>query len=239
MSNVSAVRNFNTGISRTDSFDNKEITFDILSSGKVPVKQQFVIEYSKDKYELIKDEDKRYSRYVVFAQNWKIQEIAAEVEKFQRSIFPFLLAIIFDDEEIEEFLQPNQSPNNLFENILECLASFSVNRPFIIQKTSKYRNETKLFYKDENSPQFQCFDVYKKKPMNAKNFKDLFCIFMNEKIDNFEEKIVKAFPNVNNLNVIWDFLKTLELPEEFFNKIIIKCAEEGTQKSTPYCYQCY
>lgn len=215
--------------------EGKESIFDILTLNQIPMKQEYVAECSKYNLMLINEEVKRNCRILKISQNSYIQEIFTELIVKQPSSFPHLLIII------SEVCEYHSIPENEYKwrkrcslfnekinKLKEYLSKFSKNRPFILQLTSKSENLTKIFYKSDDSDKFHSF-FSNRRPKKIENFQNFFWFFMNGKIENFEGTMVDILPNVKDFALIWNYLNTLTLPNDFFNRIIIKCAAKGTK----------
>lgn len=212
--------------------DHKKIV-DLLSTGHIPVNQKYVTNFEKG-IEI----SQQNVKILKFSSEWEKNEIFDEIRAHNIFKNKSLFMIVIEVKDIQSFVQTEESDqekdfqaskNKCQKNILNFLAEYVQDQTFIIQLISRSEYVTKIYYKDENIEIFEPFLSHRVKPVRKiKNFQTFLWLFMNKQFTNFEETMIDLLPNVKNLNLIWNFLNTLDLKEDFYSRVIIKCAAKGS-----------
>lgn len=193
----------------------------------ISFKKDYKIVYTRESQTSIDDEIKRNCRILEFSQEWSLREILIIISKLELEVYENLLVFIIEDKNFELYKKVSRIVELVFEFIIEFGGS---NRPLLLQLKSKNQSLTKVYFKDTSCTKFS--DVQHESINKSEHFTDFssfIWFFKNSATQNFEDLVIQKLPKVKNFDLITKFLQTLELTEDFYKKLVLKCAAEGTK----------
>ena len=212
-------------------------SLDILCPKSIKVNFKFVINSTKDHNGGIDWEVKRNCKIIKISSEWSFVEILTALDNLRYEEYPNFFIFIIQTRNAE-FCGLNQSTGTTTkgkeiesdEKVKNILIKFGEHRPIILQLKYEDENVIKFFYKEENSKHFLSVDKTEITLENFKDFPTFLSLILNDKIENFEEIIIKKLPKLKNSSLILRLLEIFELHENFFDKLILKCAAEGSKQ---------
>lgn len=209
-------------------------SYDVLINGQYTIDKNLITYFPiKDDFSLEID-TKNYCKILKFSNNWKLDEILLEVSHLDPKVYPNLFVLIFT---VGSFKSGKCSPktsklkiriNQKVKTLIKLLARFGDRRPLILQVTSKTQKSTRIYYKNKDSENFVRMKKQDEQSRNIVDFSSFLSAYLDEKIENFEELMLKKLPKVKNSDLILRFLRLLPMSTEFFNNLILKCTAYGT-----------
>jgi len=168
-------------------------------------------------------------------QNCKILQISSELDidqkltiisKLKPSDYPNLF-IFKIEEQNGNFLNENQG--NKARQIVDHLNKFGSARPLIIQQKSEAQNGAKFYYKNGNSDHI--VDIDQHFPEDYKLYEQWKHILssLDEELQPFEDKLLRKLSRIKYSSIILRFLRTLNLPESFFETLVRFIAVKGSK----------
>jgi len=129
------------------------------------------------------------------------------------------------------FIVEGNLRNENVEKLKIILLKFDATRPMVLQIISKDEAIAKYYYKDETSDKFQDIDLQQTKCEKFQNFSTFLCYFLAQNIENLEDDIIEKLPKSGSCSLTLKFLRTLNLSEIFFDKLILKNSAHGSKKN--------
>jgi len=209
----------------------RKIQINRPSSESIPFKEDFKIVYTKESQSLIDEDTKRNCRILEFSREWSLREILITISKLELEVYENLFVFIIEDKNFELPRRDKHKVPRIVELVFEFLVEFGESKkPLLLQLRSKAQNLTKVYFKDKNSTKF--IDIQQESVNKSESFNDFpsfIWFFKNKPCQNFEDLVIQKIPKVKNFELIMKFLQTLELTEDFNDKLVLKCAAEGTK----------
>lgn len=201
------------------------------SKQSISFKDDFKIVYTRESEASIDEEIKRNCRILEFSQEWSLREILIIISKLEPEIYENLFLFIIEDKNLELPRKNLQKVSRIVELVFEFLTEFGrCKRSLLLQLKSQSQNLTKVYFKDTSCAKF--YDVQHESINNSEYFNDFssfIWFFKNSAKQNFEDLVIQKLPKVRNFDLIMKFLQTLELTEDFHDRLVLKCAAEGTK----------
>ncbi|XP_070497113.1 uncharacterized protein [Chironomus tepperi] len=192
----------------------------ILNHEFIKVDEKFIIEITKQNQKSLDKEAKRNCKILKFPFEWTLDEVFVKVKKLNHKEFLNLFVFIIESQFGEAHLDAT------IDRFVKCINKPTNDRPLVLQMTSIDENVTKIFYKEENSRKF--YEIKKQEEI-AENFETFLGFLKTSEIENFETVMLEKLPKVQNSSLIIRILRTLKLSDNFFKKLILKCAERGSK----------
>lgn len=191
--------------------------------------ENFIITYPKDGSKTIEIESRKSCKILKFPSEFTFDEFLIGITELNSKEFQYLFFFIFESQKFKFSGQSsNQKPEKV-ESLETFLLRFCKTRPMILQLVSKTENVTKLYYKDENVGEFFEINQQAHELQNVHQFPTFFSALMNKKIDKIDDELIEKLTKSGNSSLIVRLLRTLELSEDLNNKIIFKCAANGSK----------
>jgi len=208
----------------------QKISPDILNNNNsIKIDEKFVLKLIKESKNINK-EVKDSCKVLHFSSEWNFENIITTIDGLDSKEYQQLFIFIIEATNLGFNADQQQDFSNKFTKIQEKLLKFSATRPLILQLTSEDENVSKIYYKDETS-QFNVIDQQHNKEdfEEIENFSSFMCLFLNDKIHNFEDKIIKYVNKTSNLLIFLRFLRTLTFSDKFFERLILEVTKKGSK----------
>jgi len=189
--------------------------------------ESFVIKLTNENFNII-DRNAR--------QNCKILQISSELDiDHKLAIISTLepsehsnLFIFLIEHQNENLLNKDQGTKS--QQLEEHLIKFGTARPLIIQQIFEAENETKFYYKGENSCEIEdIIQQYGEDCELHENIKNKLRSLLDEKLQPFEDEMLKKLSFIKDNSIILRFLRTLNIQEAFFGSMVLEIAENGSK----------
>jgi len=189
---------------------------DALADKSIKINQKYVINQIKNQN--TGQESKKNCKILKFSADWSFNDVLTTIDSLKPAEYPHLFIFITH--------VPQSTYNEIVhEQLKENVLKFGSGRPLIMQLISENENGSKIFYKIKASNQFLIIDDHEAELLNFPSF---LSALLNGKFKNFDE-IIKHLKTIQNSSLILRFLRTLELSEEFFKTLVLKCAACGSK----------
>ncbi|CAG9802065.1 unnamed protein product [Chironomus riparius] len=200
-------------------------------SESIAFKEYFKLIYTNDSKTLIDEESKINCRILEFSHELSLREILGSISRLDPKKYENLLVFIIEDRNFELPRKNDHRVPRIVELIFEFLIEFSgIEKPLLLQLKSNVQNLTKVYFKDHNCSKFT--DIKQKSISKSESFDDFASFigfFKNNPRQDFEDLVIQKLPKIKNFELITKFLHTLDLPEDFYERLVLKCAAEGTK----------
>lgn len=133
--------------------------------------------------------------------------------------FPSLFVFIIQTNNLKSSDKPN------LKDISTCLNNFTKSRPLILKISSKNAVSSEFYLKEIRVNNFISIDVNQNDP---DNFEILLNIFMDQTKDCFDDETIWRILRSKNSTMFLKFLQNWDFYEDPFQKLILKCASNGT-----------
>jgi len=191
--------------------------------------ENFIITYPKEGTKFIGFESRKSCKILKFLSEFTFDEFLIGITELNSKEFQNLFFFIFESQKFKFCGQSsNQKPEKV-ESLETFLLRFCKIRPIILQLVSKTENVTKFYYKDENVGEFFEINQQAHELRNIHQFPTFFSALMNKKVDKIDDELIEKLTKIGNSSLIVRLLRTLDLSEDLNNKIIFKCAANGSK----------
>jgi len=169
-------------------------------------------------------------------QNCKILQISSElnidlklsiISKLEPSEYPNLFIFSIEHQN-GNFLTENQGTKA--QQLKKHLHKFGASRPLIVQMICETENETKFYYKAENSSEIA--DIDQHYPENCELYekcRDNLSTILDQQLEQFEDELLKKLSHIQDSSIVLRFLRTLNIQEAFFGTIVLEIAKSGSK----------
>jgi len=186
----------------------------VINSDEHPIKldEKSVIKLANEnKNDVVEKNAKQACKVLRISSKLDIREI---ISALKSSEYPNLFILIIEEPNIG-FLSENH----------EALRKFA--RPLIIHQICEAENETKFYYKEENSSQIVDIDQYYSEDYELyEKMQDTLSDLDDRELHPFENKMLKKLSYIKNSSIILRFMRTLNLEESCF---VLKVTEKGSR----------
>jgi len=205
---------------------------DLLSNkNSIKIDEKFVIRLTKESKNVNK-EVKDSCKVLHFSSEWKFKEVLTTISRLDANEYPQLFIFIIEIKKPKSqrisLLKCFRKKQDPFRKLQDNCIKFSVNRPLILQLPSVHENCSKIYYKEDDSSQFTAIHQQYNNFEEIKDFPSILCLLLNDKIQNFEDKVIKFVENNSKMLLFLRFLRALTLSETFFERIILKITKKGS-----------
>jgi len=180
--------------------------------------KKFIIANAKKENEKITKEAKTCCKLLSFSSDYNYGEILLAIMDLKPNDYPNLYFFVFEDESIENI-----------EALQRFLIAFSNNRPLVIQVTSEDDDTSKFYYKEENHGTFLEINHETMDLNNLDSFPASISKLMSGRIQSIDDEMIEGLISHQTSSLIWRVLRSLELPANFIEKMILKCTAKGTE----------
>jgi len=201
---------------------------DILSPNFLPVKEDVIIKLSNETRNNIHVKSQKCCKILKFSSEWNFDEVLSKISRLESQNYPKLFIFIVEAENFGFLESIKEKSAEKVKVLQENVLNFIKNRPMVLQLISLDENVTKLFYKDEYSEEIQEMKEQDEEMTDFDDFPTFLWLYLREKIENFQNKMLEKFPKVKNSLLILRFLRILKFREKFFMRLIFKCSAEGS-----------
>lgn len=184
------------------------------------VQNHQIIEINKSTT-LINKKSKTGCKILKFSFYNEFDEVLIWISKIKSQDFPNIFIFICEFENIR--LSESNHKIRLLEKFL---LQFDSERPLILQVISRNETTINICYKLKKLSEFCKIGVISCESRKITNFSSFLLAFFNQ-IKNFEYVLIKSLPAADNSSLILKFLNIFQFPDDFFCKMILKCAAEG------------
>lgn len=213
----------------------KNHTYDILTSGLHKVIRDAVLNFTKERKNpnnQITEDTKMKCKVLKFDKEWKFNEILEEITRSHSHAYHNLFLLIMNVGSFKTFKSLKRGKKIVrsseeLKKILDTLSIFYKNRLMVLQITSKLQGTTRIYYKEQKIQKFFKMKQYDPKTYDFFDFPSFISVFLKMKTNGFEDFMINKLPNIENSELIIRFLRILPLSEKFFEKLVLKCAECG------------
>jgi len=220
----------------TNSSDNNQQQFlNILSNKFTKINEKFIFKFTKESSSVVDREARRTCKIANFSSDFKFEELQSNLKNLNPDDHPHLFIFIINLKNAG-FYKTNQNSEstkkkNKFiktvEKVTKALCNFSETRPLVLQLTSEEENVTKIYYKEQNSSKFSCINQQDSKFRKFLNFPTFLCSFLAGS-ENIEHFVVENLSQINNSSLILRFLRTFQLSNEVFHRLVLASATFGS-----------
>jgi len=200
---------------------------DNLVENSIKFDKNFIIKLANENNNQIIDRNaKQTCKILQISSQLDIDQKLAIISTLEPSEYPNLF-IFFIEHQNGNFLNENQGTKA--QQIMETLNKFGAARPLIIQQICGAENKTKFYYKAENSSEIVDIDQHYPEDYELyKQWQHILSSFDKE-LQSFEDKLLIKFSYVKDSSIILRFLRTLNLPESFFETLVRYITEKGSK----------
>jgi len=182
-------------------------------------KDEFIVSYPKTDSQGFNQQVNKSCKVIKFDSECTFNKILSFIPKINE--YPNLFIVVI---EIENFKLYEEK----IQTIKHLLSEFS--RAIILQIITQIDNKIIFYYKKEDKEnQFHEVKVEQNDEINFENLNSYLCCFATGKIQDYEDKMIKILPRVENSTLILRFLRTLELSDRLFMNLIYNCSEDGSK----------
>jgi len=168
-------------------------------------------------------------------QTFKILKISSELDIDQKmtiisalkpSEYPNLFIFIIEHTN-GKFINENQGTKA--QQLEELLSKFGAARPLIIQQLFEAENKTKFYYKDENLSQIVDIDQHYPEDYELCEMWQHILSSLDKELRPVEDEMLIKLSYIRDSSIILRFLRTLNVPESFFETLVRYNAESGSK----------
>ncbi|XP_070505924.1 uncharacterized protein [Chironomus tepperi] len=201
------------------------------NTNSVKIDEKFILKIQKGTKNVTK-EVKDSCKVLHFSSEWDFEEVLKTIGGLDPKDYPqlFIFVIYKSDNYVQG--AKDEPPNEKvrlgheIDQLKEHLQTFSELRPVILQLTSENENTSQIYYKDDPSSQYNVIDQQHDDIKEIENFSSFLCLFLNNKINNFKEQMIKVINEAENTILLLRFLRTLNLGDNFFEDITLEIAKK-------------
>lgn len=201
----------------------------ILSApGPTKIKNNFII-----KMELLKEiasRTKHDCKILKLSIDWSYQQILEKIGNLDPKDFPNLFIFIIEVQNIglrKNVTKKKKKKNPKVSKIKDVLYKFAQDRPIVLQLTSVDENMTKYYIKDQDSSVLNAIDPVQKNSAKKLDFPSFLNAFLSGKVEDVQDLLIDCLEKVKNSALILRFFRILEMSDDFWFDIILKCAADG------------
>jgi len=142
------------------------------------------------------------------------------------SKYPNLFIFIIEEQNLN-FLNENQDEKA--KEVVEVLNEFGAARPLIIQQICETEIKSRFYYKGENSDQIVDIDQHCPKDYELYEMWKNILSSLDKELEPFEDKMLIQLSYIKDSSIILRFLRTLNVPESFFETLVRYIAVKGSK----------
>jgi len=192
----------------------------------IKIRPKFVLELPKES-EHVNKEDEDCCKVLHFSSEVSFEKVLVTIDGLDSKKYLQLFIFIIEVKSHGFTADYQQDSFEKFKKLQEKLLKFDSKRPMIVQLTSENENITKLYYKTVYENNLN--EIDQNKGSYIINFPTFLCSFLGNELENFECEVLSILPKIENSSLILRFLKSLELSEKFYQRIILKVSRNGTK----------
>ncbi|XP_070505848.1 uncharacterized protein [Chironomus tepperi] len=209
-------------------------SFDILADYHgFKIDKKFILKIQKGSKNVTK-EVKDSCKVLHFSSDLDFEEVLTTIKRLDPRDYPklFIFVIYKSDNYVQG--AKDEPPNKKvrlghdIDHLKEHLQKFS-ERPVILQLTSENEKTSQICYKDDPSSQFNVFDQQHDDIKEIESFSSFLCLFLNNKINNLKEQMIKFINEHANSILLLRFIRTLNLGDNFFEDITLEVAKKRSE----------
>ena len=189
---------------------------------KSDFKSEYIVHWTK-KQTKIDNNLRKICKVLKFNSEWNQCLIANNISRLKPSDCPFLFIFIVESNNLKDFDLTGRQAQELKNSLLQ----FAVNRPLILEIRSITENESKFYFKNEDSVNFIEITAGSDSATNLSTL--LSSYTRGTELNSFIDNMIHELPEIVNCTTIIRFLRTLNLPEAQLTKIILNCAKKGSK----------
>jgi len=185
--------------------------------------KNFIIKLTNENNNIIERSTKQNCKILKISSELDIDQKLAITSALEPSEYPNLFIFIIEHQN-GKFLTENQGIKS--QQFDEHLKKFGAARPLIIQQRLIAENETKLYYKSENSSQVVDID------QNYAEDYELYDDWKNKLSSLLDQELshmLKKLSCIKKNSIILRFLRTLNIQEAFFGSMVLEIAKTGSK----------
>lgn len=193
----------------------------ILTSDDFEVNKEFVIRITKHE-DKIEKKLQRMCKILVFSSDWEFSTILLILAGLNANNYSNLFIFIIESINFDTFDQLSEKLNSLQKFLL----NFCQNRPMILQIKFKSEPDTRFYFKNEGSQNFNCLTEPDELPENIHDFPTFFWSLMTIGTNIYDNLSTKDLLRKDSL---WlRLLMTLNLPKPKLAGLIVESASKGS-----------
>jgi len=189
---------------------------------------QFIVIDSKESFKNIDKIAKLSSKVIVFSPKCALRNVKFCTSQLTPKNFPHLFMFVIETNNFEALVTETNQESKDMEIINDHVKQFGINRPLVLQIAAANGTLSKFFYKLAGSDELVAVDIQEHFE-DFLNVGDFINCFKKGRLEEFADKIVENVTTVENSSIVLRFLRTLELPVQLFDNLLLKCAAKGSK----------
>jgi len=203
---------------------------DILAENTIKVNDEYVVRI--DPFTDIDIGTKFSCKILKFSSDWDYQDVLSALNSLNRFEYPNLFIFIIEIENAglkdSENTSKRTKMSSKVDEVTDILNGFAENRPIILQFKSIEEGQTNFYYKDQTHPMFNIVN-FEQNSDDAFDFSLFLNAFLYGVVESVIDSVIQRLEANQDCSLILRFLRTLELSENIWCKLILKCAACGSK----------